>query len=169
MDVLFDQGALFEGLGEEGVRRLSGIATRRTLEADEYLFLLGDNADHLYLLTKGKVDLCFPMPLRGVVKDVAVESVGVGQALGWSALVKPYRFTLSARATKPSEVVGFSRRDLLDLFEAEPATGCAFFTKICEIVGLRLHTFQALWVRELQRALETEAQRQEGASPQPPA
>jgi CRP-like cAMP-binding protein len=166
MDVLFDQGALFEGFDDEGMKRLCDIATRRTVDTDKYLFLLGDNADQFFVLTKGKVDLCFPMPIGGVVKDVAVESVGIGQALGWSALVKPYRFTLSARATRPSEVVGFSRRDLLDLFEARPATGCAFFTKISEIVGLRLLTFQALWMRELQRTLETEAQRKKGASQQ---
>jgi CRP-like cAMP-binding protein len=162
MDVLLDRGALFEGLNEEGARQLSEIAIRRTVKAGEYLFFLGDNADRLYVVTSGNMELCFPIPIGGDVKDVAVESVGVGQALGWSALVKPYRFTLSARATRPSEVVGFSRRDLLDLFDTEPAAGCAFFTRISEVVGLRLLTFQAMWVRELQRALEAEAQRQKG-------
>lgn len=167
MDALLSQGALFEGLDDEGRRRLSAIARRRTLETGEHLFLLGDNAGDFFVLVKGKVDLCLPMPLSGVLKDVSVESVGVGEALGWSALVKPYRFTLSARATEPSEVVCLARSDLLALFEADLGSGYAFFTKVSEIVGIRLLTFQALWVRELQRALESEAQRQAGGS-QPP-
>jgi CRP-like cAMP-binding protein len=169
MDALLKQGALFEGLSEEGRRRLSAIAKRRSLQTGEYVFQLGDSADDFYVLVGGKVDLCLPMPLRGIVKDVSVESVGVGHALGWSALVKPYQFTLSARATEPSEVLGFARRELLDLFEAEPGIGYALFTKIAETVGTRLHTFQALWVRELQRTLESEAQRHAGGSQTQPA
>ena len=167
MEALLGQGAFFEGLDDEGRRRLSEIVRRRTLETGEYLFLLGDNAGDFFVLVKGKVDLCLPVRLRGGLKDVSVESVRAGQALGWSALVKPYRFTLSARATEPSEVVCLARRDLLDLFESDLGIGYAFFTKVCEVVGIRLLTFQALWVRELQRALDSEAQRQTAGS-QPP-
>ena len=159
MDALLSQGELFEGLSREALQRLLATGKSRTLQADEYLFLLGDDASDFCVLVKGQVDLCFPMRLRGAVKDVTVESVGPGQALGWSALVKPHRFTLSARAIEPSEVIRFARRDLLELFQAEPSIGYAFFTKVSEIVGIRLHTFQALWVRELQRALEAETQR----------
>lgn len=161
MEGLLKQAELFEGLNDEGRRRVSGIGRQRTLRAGEYLFLLGDNASDFYVVTSGKVDLCFPMPLRGEVKDISVESVGVGQALGWSALVKPYRFTLSARATEPSEVVGFARRSLMELFEAEPGIGQAFFMRISELVGIRLATFQALWVRELQRLAERPSGRPE--------
>lgn len=159
MDALLSQGELFEDLSHESLRRLLAIGKSRMLAAGEHLFLLGDEASHFYVLVKGKVDLCFPMRLRGAVKDVTVESVGPGQALGWSGLVKPHRFTLTARATEPSEVAGFARRDLLELFEAEPSIGHAFFTKVSEVVAIRLHTFQALWVRELQRVLENEPQR----------
>lgn len=169
MDSLLKQGALFEGLDEEGRRRLSAIAKRRSLQAGEYVFQLGDSADDFYVLVGGRVDLCLPMPLRGIVKDVSVESVGVGDALGWSALVKPYQFTLSARATEPSEVMAFARRDLLGLFEDEPRIGYALFTRIAETIGTRLHTFQALWVRELQRTLESEAERHAGGPRATPA
>ena len=84
-------------------------------------------------------------------------------------MVKPYRFTLSARATEVSEVVSFARMALIDLFETDVGIGYAFFTKVSELVGIRLLTFQALWVRELQRALDSEAQRQAGESQSPPA
>jgi CRP-like cAMP-binding protein len=102
------------------------------------------------------------MPLGGVVKDIPVEPAGPGKALGWSALVRPYRFTLSARATEPTEVVGFRRQDLLQIFEAAPREGNRFLTNLSELVGFRLLAFQALWVRELQRTLLTETQRRPG-------
>ncbi len=159
MDALLSQGELFDGLGTHGLQRLLAVGVARSLKPDEYLCRLGDDANEFYVLVKGQVDLCFPMRVGGTVKDVTVESVGPGQALGWSALVKPHRFTLSARATEASEVMRFERRDLLELFRAEPAIGYAFFTKVAEIVSVRLHTFQALWVRELQRTVEFESQR----------
>ncbi len=156
MDALLDQGALFDGLDSDGRRRLSAIVRRRTLQPGEYLFLLGDDAGDFYVVVTGTVELCLPIRFRGVLKDVSVESVGAGQPLGWSALVRPYRFTLSARAREASEVACLARRDLQELFSADPGTGYGFFTKISEVIGIRLLTFQALWLRELQRAIEQE-------------
>lgn len=155
---LLRQAELVEGLSPGQIQRLAAIGRSRTLRPGEYVFLLGDSADHLSIVVKGQVDLCFPMSLGDVVKDIAVESVGPGKTLGWSALVKPYRFTLSARATELSEVIGFARRDLLQLFEAELQIGYTLVTRISELVGIRLSTFQALWGRELQRRLATGTQ-----------
>ena len=157
MEELLRSAELFAGLKGAELERLSAIAQQRTLSAGDYLFLLGDEASWFYIVTSGRVDLCLPMPLRGELKEIAIESVGAGEALGWSALVRPYRFTLSARATETSDVVAFARRALLDLFEAEPRIGYAVLTRISELVGIRLHTFEALWVRELQRMAERPA------------
>jgi CRP-like cAMP-binding protein len=148
---------LFQGLSLDAIRRLSAIGRSRDLAAGDYLFLLGDSAECLYLVAKGTVELCLPMSLSGVVKDIMVESAIAGKALGWSAMVKPYRFTLSARAAEPAEVIGFPRGELQQLFDAAPDLGNRFLANLSELVGLRLLTFQALWVRELQRALLTES------------
>lgn len=157
MEQLLKHAELFEGLTAEQVRHLTEIGQRRMLRAGEYLFLLGEDAVDLSVVTSGNVDLCFPMPLGGEIKDISIESLGEGKALGWSALVKPYRFTLSARATQVSEVVSFARMALLDLFEREPLLGYTFFMRISALVGIRLETFQALWARELRRLAERPA------------
>jgi len=159
MEDLLRHVELFRDLGGDGIRRVLAIGRARTLDAGHYLFLLGDNADELYVVLRGTLDLCLPIALRGALKDITVESVGTGQALGWSSLVRPYRFTLSARATEPSEVVGFARNDLQQLFETQPGIGYSVLTRVSEVMGIRLVTFQALWVRELQRTVDSEAQR----------
>ena len=148
------QVELFESFSADDLSRLSGIARPRMLVPTEYLFLLGDEASEFFVVADGAIELRCPMPVRGEVKDVAIESIRQGGALGWSALVKPYRFTLSARATEISNVIGFPRRHLLALFAGEPRIGYTFFTRISELVGIRLQTFEALWVRELQRLAE---------------
>lgn len=144
---------LFAGLHPEDVERLGRISKRRTLPPGEYLFLLGDHADQIYVVLKGKVEVCFPFSFGGRVSDVCVESQAPGSALGWSCFVRPYRFTLSARAAEDTEVAAFPRRDLQEAFEAEPRIGYAVITRIAEMMGHRLLTMQALWARELQRAV----------------
>lgn len=159
MDEVLRKADLFQGLSDAEILRFSTVARREGLRAGEYLFLLGDNADRLYVVVTGKVELCFPMPLRGTVTDISVESVGPGNTLGWSALVKPYRFTLSARVAEAGEALAFGRADLLRFFEAEPRIGYALHTRISELVGIRLLTVQALWARELRRTLDAEPAR----------
>jgi CRP-like cAMP-binding protein len=160
MQELLHHAELFGGLSGPTLRQLAAIGRSRAVGAGDYVFLLGDTAEYLYLVAKGRVELCFPMALHGVVKDVSVEPAAAGKILGWSALVKPYRFTLSARATEPSEVVGFPREELQRIFEADPQVGYRFVTELAELVGIRLLAFQALWVRELQRALLNETQQE---------
>jgi len=152
---LLRQADLVEGMSSEQIRRLSLLGRARTLPGGEYLFLLGDSAQHVCIVASGQVDLCFPIRIGGVMTDITVESVGSGRTVGWSALVKPYRFTLSARATEPTNLVAFSRQDLLHLFDNDPGIGCVLLSRVSELVGNRLSSFQALWARELQRRLET--------------
>lgn len=145
---------LFRGLSATEIHRLSTIGTVRSLRAGEYLFLLGDSAECLCVVLDGHIDLCFPINVGGMVKDVAVERLGAGNTLGWSALVKPFRFTLSARAVEAAEIIAFTRHDLLDVFDANPTIARVVLAGISELVGNRLSMFQALWARELQRTLE---------------
>jgi len=144
---------LFEDLDAAALERFDGIARPKTLRAEEYLFLLGDSADRLYVVLSGKLDTCLPLTLHGAMQDVTVESKVPGEALGWSALVRPYRFTLSARAAEPSEVVGFPRQELTRILDEDARVGVLFNRRLAEMVGHRLLKIQAMWSRELQRAV----------------
>lgn len=144
---------LLEGLPEAAVSRLAEIAQTRSLRAGEYLFLLGDIADREFIVHTGKLEICMPLMFPDAMKDVIVDSLLPGRSLGWSALVKPYRFTRSARAAEPSEVIFFLRQELQRIFDEDPRIGLAISMRIAEVIGHRLLEMQALWVRELQRAV----------------
>jgi CRP-like cAMP-binding protein len=142
---------LFNGLSVSRIQRLAAIGRTLTLRTGEYLFLLGDGAQYVSVVTSGQVDLCCPISVGGVVKDITVESMGPGKTVGWSALVKPFRFTLSARAGQPSEVLAFARPELLQVFEADPEIERVVLGGISALMANRLTMFQALWMRELMR------------------
>jgi CRP/FNR family cyclic AMP-dependent transcriptional regulator len=147
------RAAIFGDLRDTEVAQLLAVTRSQQCHKGECLFLLGDHADRLYVVLTGKVELTFPLSFGGIVRDVPVESKTPGTALGWSALVKPHRFTLSARGVETSELATFLRQDLLRVFEAEPRIGYFVMRHIAEVVGRRLLQVQALWARELQRAV----------------
>lgn len=145
---------LFDGLDAAKLARLGAIARKRTLQSGDYIFLLGDTAQYISLVVHGLVDLCLPISIGGVVKDITVEAVGPGKTIGWSALVRPFRFTLSARAAAPTDILAFGRLDLEQLFASDPVIERVIRTGVSELMVSRLTMFQALWARELQRALD---------------
>jgi CRP/FNR family cyclic AMP-dependent transcriptional regulator len=147
------QAPIFGELQDTEAAQLLAVARPQQCHKGECLFLLGDHADRLYVVLTGRVELTFPLSFGGAVRDVPVESRTPGSALGWSALVKPHRFTLSARAAETSELAAFLRTDLLRVFEAEPRIGYVVMRHIAEVVGRRLLQVQALWARELQRVV----------------
>jgi CRP/FNR family cyclic AMP-dependent transcriptional regulator len=147
------RASIFGELSDSEAARLIAVARSQQCQMGECLFLLGDYADRLYVVVTGRVELTFPLSFGGEVRDVPVESKTPGSVLGWSALVKPHRLTLSARAAETSTLATFLRQDMLRVFQAEPHIGYAVMRHIAEVVGRRLLQVQALWARELQRAV----------------
>lgn len=153
MSGFFGQCEVFEGLSQQALSRLVAVAESQAYEEGEHPFLLGQEAEHVYVVRTGAVDMCLPVSVHGEVEQVPIETKGPGSALGWSAIVSPYRFRLSARATEPCELAAFPRKALLRLFDDDPRSGYIFLKRITEIIGERLLKVQALWARELQRTL----------------
>jgi toluene monooxygenase system ferredoxin subunit len=145
---------LLAGLTDDEAARVMALASRRTLRAGAVLFNLGDPADSLFVVERGRLALTLPMKVRGQEQDVLIEERGAGQTLGWSALVPPHRFTLKAAALVDSEVFGLSRTALADIFGAHPAVGYAVSRNVSAVVGQRLQVFQTMWLREMQRVVE---------------
>ena len=61
------------------------------------------------------------MKIRGTERDVLIEERGPGQAFGWSALVPPHRFTLTATASMDSTALALPRAALIEHFVARRA------------------------------------------------
>jgi hypothetical protein len=94
------------------------------------------------------------MQVRSREEDIMVEERASGQTVGWSALIPPYRFTLTAAAPLETEVIALAREVLNTYFAAHPDTGYAVSLNLASIVGQRLQLFQAMWLREVQRMVE---------------
>jgi CRP-like cAMP-binding protein len=145
---------LLQGLDQAEAERVLALGKRMVLTTGAELFHLGDMADSIYLVSRGRLRLTLPMQVRHREEDVLVEERSAGQTVGWSALIPPYRFTLTACAPLETEVVALSREALDNYFASHPATGYAVSLNLSSVIGQRLQLFQAMWLREVQRMVE---------------
>jgi CRP-like cAMP-binding protein len=145
---------LLKGLEGGEAERVLALGKRILLNAGAQLFRLGDEAESIYLVTRGRLRLTLPMQLCEREEDVLVEEVCGGQAVGWSALIPPYRFTLTATAPLETELIALPREALHRYFAEHPETGQAVAWSLSCIIGQRLHLFQTMWLREIQRMVE---------------
>lgn len=145
---------LLDGLTDDAAAGIMALGSRVRLAAGAVLFNLGDLADSLFLIERGRIALSMPMQVRGREEDVLVEERLPGQGLGWSALIPPHRFTLKATAPLETELLALPRSALLEHFAARPAVGYAVTRNLAAVVGQRLQVFQAMWLREMQRVVK---------------
>lgn len=145
---------LLKGLTSGEAEQVLTLGARMTVPSGGSLFRLGDAAERVYLIERGRIRLSFPMLLRGQHEDVVFEEKGPGETVGWSAMVPPYRFTLSAAAPLETEVIALHRDALSAFCAAVPEIGSRIGFNLVLLVGQRLQLVQTMWMREIQRTVE---------------
>jgi len=145
---------LLRGLSAEDANRVLALGSRKVLSNGAELFHMGEDARALYVILRGHIKLTLPMQVRGQEGNVQVEERTAGQTVGWSALIPPCRFTLTATAAVDSEVLAIGHDALHGLFDEEPRIGAVVSLNLASVIGERLQVFQAMWVREMQRVVD---------------
>jgi len=148
------QHELLIGLSSAEVEQVMALGTRITVPSGGALFKLGDPADRIFLVERGRIQLTLPMQVRGREEEILVEEKSPGQTVGWSALIPPHRFTLSARAPLTSEATALPRERLQQFLEGSPRTAYKISSNLALVIGRRLQLLQTMWLREMQRTIE---------------
>lgn len=145
---------LLNGLSEAEAAQVLSLGRPITLASGDPLFRMGDSADSLFLIVRGRIRLTLPMPVLGQEQDVLIEERSPGQTVGWSALVPPYHFTLSATAPLETEVIALPREVLREFCECLPEIGYKIAVNLAVVVANRLQMVQTMWLREIQHVVE---------------
>ena len=148
------QHELLIGLSSAEVEQVMALGTRVTVPSGGSLFKLGDPADRIFLVERGRIQLTLPMQVRGREEEILVEEKSPGQTVGWSALIPPHRFTLSARAPLTTEATALPRERLQQFLEGSPRTAYKISSNLALVIGRRLQLLQTMWLREMQRTIE---------------
>jgi CRP/FNR family transcriptional regulator, cyclic AMP receptor protein len=131
---------LFAGLGKQHLDKLSVLCRGMTYKQGVMIFKEGDKATELYVLTDGKVVLEMdvrPIPDRPGI-PTALEIINKGGAFGWSTLVEPYVYTLSARCVNNCAVLAIKSDMLRKAMADDPCLGFELMTHVAKLISLRL-------------------------------
>ncbi len=105
---ILHQYAFFATLSPTQLKLIAKIAREISYDIGTMIFKEGDNADGLYILVSGSIDLFFTVDVDSRSEDRKELHFGIinpGELFGISALVEPFTLTSSARVTKPSMVI----------------------------------------------------------------
>ena len=97
----------FSGFSETQLKEMADLSVVRTYGEQEVIFNQGDPANSLHVVAAGSVALVrqITKAITGEKMQVTVDIVQAGQSLGWSALVEPHGYTVSARALGKVELI----------------------------------------------------------------
>lgn len=116
---------LFEDATDADLTSLLEIATPRKYRQGELVFNEGDEADAMFVVEMGTVDM---VPSG---KELAVVTIGSGQALGEVAFFRRGKRPGSARAREASTILRIPFGRLEQLLVERPAFALSFYRNAC--------------------------------------
>ncbi len=131
---------LFPALSDAELEQVAAIAHLEEYQAGDLICAEREVADRLFILRRGRAQL--HIRLRSALEpggEATIEEVEPGRIFGWSSLVKQRRFTASARALEPVQVIVIPGNELNALFDRDSHIGFVVIKQLAEVIASRLH------------------------------
>jgi CRP-like cAMP-binding protein len=142
---------VFLGLDDEDLKIIGDLPSSRQeiYKSGHILFRGGTEARDMYILEDGQIDLFVQVPLRAGDKPtrVVVDIVTKGGLFGWSALVKPNLYVLSAVCEQPSRLAVIQGDELLNLCEKNRSIGYKVFQGLSQVIGSRFRDLEQVLIK----------------------
>ncbi len=132
---------LLRGLDDKELSSIAIICSRVYLEEGERLFLEGQAADRIYIVTDGRIALQKSVGDQQALAQRYAATIAFcrpSEIVGWSALVDPYKYTLSATAWEPSRLLVIRASLLRRAMELNPDIGFRIMRSLSEVMARRL-------------------------------
>ena len=147
---------MFARLTGAELEELQVDARTSTFESDTILFSQGGLATNLYLIATGLVSMRKELLVPGESPEFnsSVTLCGPGEMVGWSALVPPFRYTLTAIAIVPTAVLVVEGSALQAAMERAPHIGFKVMGALFEVISRRLRQIEVALVTQGAFAIE---------------
>lgn len=124
-----------KGLEPAHVALLQQEARRTKIPAGSVIAREGDEGLRFYLILAGEVAVEALIAGKG---QVAFQTVGAGEALGWSWLFPPYRWHFTARAATEVDAFEWDTAKLRELGDRDPRFGYEMSRRLTQLLLRRL-------------------------------
>jgi CRP/FNR family transcriptional regulator, cyclic AMP receptor protein len=123
------------GMSPDHLAVLAEAARDVTFPDRHRLFEDGGSAGRFWLIQSGHVALDLHVPGQGRMK---IDTIGMGELVGWSWLFPPYRWAFGAVADGPVEAFEIDGRAVRARCESDPALGYELTRRLAYVVARRL-------------------------------
>jgi CRP/FNR family cyclic AMP-dependent transcriptional regulator len=123
------------GMSSGHLAVLANAAHDVAFPARHRLFEDGGSASRFWLIQSGHVALDLHVPGQGRMK---IDTIGMGELLGWSWLFPPYTWSFGAVAAGPVEAFEFDGRAVRGYCETDPVLGYELTQRLARVVAKRL-------------------------------
>jgi CRP/FNR family transcriptional regulator, cyclic AMP receptor protein len=134
------------GMSHDQLGVLAEVASDVTFPAKRRLFEDGGNASRFWLIQSGHVSLDLQVPGEG---PVVIETIGMGELLGWSWLFPPFKWAFGAVAATAVEAFEFDAAAVREACAADPGLGYELNQRVNRVLAKRL---QATRIRLISRS-----------------
>ena len=129
--------ANFSDFTDDEIKAMAILANEEHYEPGQFIFHEGGEANKMYLLLQGQVEMMMNTDVVGTQRAV-VMTVQPNEIFGWSALVEPYQLTASARCATRVCVVAIDAPGLRALMAVSCALGFRLLQRACQASSARL-------------------------------
>ena len=140
-------GLFFAGLSNEHLQLIGTFSHWSLAENRSTIFQQGRPAGYLYIVQQGKVglEMLVPSPSGGSTRTTLVSVLGPGEVFGWSALVEPHVFSMSAIAMERCDLIMVEGEALREAMRRYLGLGYVVLSNLTKLMAQRLdQTRQAL-------------------------
>ncbi len=127
------------GLKPEYIDILAAGASETLVQKGDILIREGEPANQFYLIESGHIAV---ESRRLAVADALVQTVGPGEALGWSWLFPPFSWNFQARAVEAGRLLVLDGNHLLGTVEQNPGFGYELIKRVARVVIRRLQAIR---------------------------
>tara|TARA_B100001989_G_C24392653_1_gene390067 strand:+ start:160 stop:645 length:486 start_codon:yes stop_codon:yes gene_type:complete len=133
VDILKDI-PIFESLSTSKLDKIAQFFHVRTYKAGEIIFQEQEPGESMYIIKSGEVTI------KKLInkKQTTITQLKEGMFFGEVALVDEENRSASAFATKPTELLGFFRADLMKLIDRDPRLASFILFQLAKVIGKRL-------------------------------
>ncbi len=125
----------FKGLAPRYLRLIAECASNVRFESGQYISREGEEVTHFYVIRHGTASVEVPVPGQ---EPRIIQTIHVGEALGWSWLLSPYTWRFDTRALELTRAIAFGSRCLREKCEADHEMGYEMLKRFFQVVEQRL-------------------------------
>ncbi len=144
------QSQIFSSLSNTQLEEVASLAEEKQYEAGTTLFQEGESAAELLVLQEGKVALQMTMPeaLAQMSRRITVDIVSRNEVVGWSAIVEPHVYTLTAICLQKVKALSISNTKLRRLLRDNHKIGFEVLNGLIKVVASRMDETRRVLVSE---------------------